>query len=110
MPRAQFNSLWESLSAQGAESTQKLVLNYKSLETAVDGVIATLNLNACDNTGKVEAGVRGHTLLMTGVFLGGHTCLVKALVGMDPSHGCVAKLCCRSKMPEVSDVVARALM
>jgi len=110
LPQGQFKSVWEQLSAQGVESIQKLVLNYKSLETAVEGVIQTLNMDACDKTGKVEAGVRGHTLLLSGTFLGGNTCLVRALVCMDPTHGCVAKLSCRSKHAAVCDVVAKALM
>mmetsp|Transcript_96456 Transcript_96456/g.241880 ORF Transcript_96456/g.241880 Transcript_96456/m.241880 type:complete len:923 (-) Transcript_96456:138-2906(-) len=110
LPQGQFKSVWEQLSAQGVESQQKLVLNYRSLEAAVDGVISTLNMEACDKTGKVEAGVRGHTLLLSGTFVGGNSCLVKALVGMDPTHGCVAKLSCRAKNPAVCEVVSRALM
>jgi len=110
LPQGQFKSVWEQLGAQGTEATQKLVLNYKSLETAVEGILATLNMDACDKTGTVETGVRGHTLLMSGNFLGGNMCLVKALVGMDPNHGCMAKLSCRSKSPAICDIVSRALM
>merc|ERR1712039_1154008 len=107
LPQGQFKSVWEQLSAQGSEATQKLVLNYKSLEAAVDGVIQTLSMEACDKTGSVEAGVRGHTLNLSGTFVGGSTCLVRALVGMDPNHGCVAKLSCRSKNQAVCEVVSR---
>merc|ERR1712217_690317 len=106
----QFKSVWEQLQAQGVETIQKLALNFKSLETAVDGIIATLNMEACDKTSKVEAGVRGHTLNMSGTFVGGQMCLVQVLVGMDPNHGCVAKLRARAKNQLVSDTVARALM
>mmetsp|Transcript_49427 Transcript_49427/g.159522 ORF Transcript_49427/g.159522 Transcript_49427/m.159522 type:complete len:927 (+) Transcript_49427:119-2899(+) len=110
LQQGQFKSVWEQLSVQGEEVTQKLVLNYKTLEAAVEGVVATLNMVACDNTGQVEAGVRGHTLLLSGTFLGGNMCLVRALVGMDPNHGCVAKLSCRCKNQMVADIVAKALM
>jgi len=110
LPQGQFKSVWEQMAAQGAESTQKLVLNFKSLESAVDGIMANLNMEACDKTGSVETGVRGHTLLLSGNFLGGNMTLVKALVGMDPNHGCMAKLSCRAKNPAVCDIVARALM
>merc|ERR1719326_1975423 len=99
LPQGQFKSGWESLAAQGAEATQKLSLNFRSLDAAVDGVLAALNMQACDNTARAEAGARGHTLLMSGVFVGGNTVLVKALVGIDPAHGCVAKLSVRSKNP-----------
>lgn len=107
--QGQFKSFWESLNAQGVEAVQKLSLSYRSLETAVDGIIAAVNMEACDRTGKVEAGVRGHTLLLSGTFLGGNMVLVKALVGMDPNHGCVLKLMVRAKNQVVCDVVAHAL-
>jgi len=110
LQQGQFKSVWEQLAAQGAEAMQKLSLNFKSLESAVEGIINTLNMEPCDKTGKVEAGVKGHTLLMSGTFLGGNTCLVRVLVGMDPQHGCLAKLSCRAKSQVVSDVVTRALM
>jgi len=110
LAQGQFKSVWDQLAAQGAESMQKLCLNFKTLDAAVEGVIAALNMEPCDKTGKVESGVRGHTLLMSGTFLGGQTCLVRALVGMDAQHGCLAKLACRAKSQAVSDVVVRALM
>mmetsp|Transcript_92996 Transcript_92996/g.259075 ORF Transcript_92996/g.259075 Transcript_92996/m.259075 type:complete len:927 (+) Transcript_92996:124-2904(+) len=110
LPQGQFKSVWEQLAAQGAESIQKLSLNFKSLEAAVDGIVQTLNMEPCDKTGKVETGVRGHTLLMSGTLLGGHTCLVKVLVGMDPQHGCIAKLSCRARSKAISELVTRALM
>lgn len=110
LQQGQFKSVWEQLTAQGTECVSKLALNFKTLEAAVENIIQALNMTACDNTGKVEQGVRGHTLLLSGNFLGGHTCLVKALVGMDPERGCIAKLSCRAKSPEICQVVANALM
>merc|ERR1712060_719398 len=110
LQQGQFKSAWEQLQAQGVETIQKLALNFKSLDAAVDGIISTLNMEACDKTNKVESGVRGHTLNMSGTFVGGQMCLVMALVGMDPNHGCVAKLRVRAKNQAVCDTVARALM
>merc|ERR1711879_408518 len=110
LPTGQFKSAWEQLTVQGVEATQKLALNFKSLDAAVAGIIQSLNMEACENTGKVEPNVRGHTLNLSGTFLGGHTCLVRALVGMDPNHGCVAKIACRAKNATVTDVVSTALM
>jgi len=110
LQQSQFKSVWEQLAAQGAEAMQKLSLNFRSLESAVEGIMNMLNMEPCDTTGKVEAGVKGHTLLMSGVFLGGNTCLVRVLVGMDPQHGCLAKLSCRAKNQVVCEVVTRALM
>jgi coatomer protein complex subunit gamma len=110
MPTGQFKSAWEQLTVQGAQATQQLALNFKTLDAAVAGMINILNMEACENTGKVEPGVRGHTLNMSGTFLGGHTCLVKALVGMEPNHGCIAKITCRSKSEQVAELLAKAMM
>jgi len=109
LQQGQFKSVWEQLQAQGVETVQKLALNFKSLEAAVEGIANTLNMEPCDKTNKVEAGVRGHTLNMSGTFSGGNVCLVTALVGMDPNHGCVAKLRVRAKNQTVCDTIARAL-
>merc|ERR1712113_462168 len=109
LQQGQFKSVWEQLQAQGVESLQKLALNFKSLEAAVDGIIGTLNMQPCDNTNRVESGVRAHTLNLSGTFVGGQMCLVMALVGMDPNHGCVAKLRVRAKNQQVCDVMAAAL-
>eukprot|EP00933_Yihiella_yeosuensis_P036468 TRINITY_DN30218_c0_g1_i1.p1 TRINITY_DN30218_c0_g1~~TRINITY_DN30218_c0_g1_i1.p1 ORF type:complete len:922 (+),score=176.87 TRINITY_DN30218_c0_g1_i1:108-2873(+) len=107
--QGQFKSIWEQLSAQGVEETHKLCLNVKTLEAAVDYITQTLNMAPCDNTGKVDSGSRGHTLLMSGNYLGGQGCLVKALVGMDPDRGCVAKVSCRAKNQVVARVITTSL-
>lgn len=110
LQQGQFRSVWEQLAAQGTEVTQKLSLNFKTLESGVEWIIATLNMHPCDNTGKVEPGGRGHTALLSGTFLGGQTCLVKALVGMDAERGCVARISARAKSGDVCQAVVNALM
>mmetsp|Transcript_68371 Transcript_68371/g.164078 ORF Transcript_68371/g.164078 Transcript_68371/m.164078 type:complete len:927 (-) Transcript_68371:75-2855(-) len=110
LQQGQFKSVWEQLGSQGVEAQQKFSLNFKSLEAAVEAIAEKLNMHPCDNTGKVEAGVRGHTVLLSGTFLGGNMALAKALVGMDPNHGCVARVTARSKSMPVCEVIAKALM
>merc|ERR1712137_466819 len=105
----QWKSVWEQHGAQ-SEATQKLVLSYRSVEQAVEGIIQNMNMEVCDKTGKVEPGARAHTMQLSGTFVGGHTVLAKAVAGMDPNHGCVAKITCRSGGAGVSEVVARAMM
>jgi len=106
----QFKSIFEQLSAQGVESVQKLTLNFKSVESAVEAIINTLHMEPCDKTGDVESGARSHTLVMSGTFLGGNMALVKAMVGMDANYGCVAKILCRAKNQTVCDVITRAML
>mmetsp|Transcript_108883 Transcript_108883/g.192559 ORF Transcript_108883/g.192559 Transcript_108883/m.192559 type:complete len:927 (+) Transcript_108883:86-2866(+) len=109
LAQGQFRSVWEQFGT-AAEATDRFSLNFKTLEVAVDAVIATLNMQPCDNTAKVESGVRGHTLLLSGVFLGGQTVLVKALVGMDANHGCLAKISVRSRNQNVCNIIAKAIL
>jgi coatomer protein complex subunit gamma len=107
----QFKSVWEQLAAQGVEVAERITLNFKTLEAAVDYIIQTLNMEPCDKTGRVEADGRGHTILLSGTFVGGHMAVVKALVGLAPQQGCVAaRISCRSKSNAVCTAVTRALM
>lgn len=112
-PRAlapnQFKSVWEQLAAQGEEVTEKVGLSSKSLEAAVEHIIQTLNMEPCDKTGAVESGVRGHTLLMSGTFNGGHSVVVKALVGVTASGAIAAQIKCRAKTGAVASAVAKSL-
>jgi hypothetical protein len=110
LPQGQFRSLWEEMGKQGAESTQKLLLPYKSIDSAVENIILALNMQACDGTSKVEAGARQHILCLCGTFSGGSLCLVKAMIGMDQTHGCVGKVSARCKSQAVADTMSKALM
>jgi coatomer protein complex subunit gamma len=109
LQEGRFKSAWEQLSKQGVEATQKLNLNFKGLEPAVEAIIATLNMEPCEKSGKVETGSKVHTLFLSGTFLGGNTCVMRVLIGMDPNHGCMAKLTCVSKTEAICQVVTTAL-
>ena len=109
LPAGQHKSAWELLQAQGVEAQAKLSLNFKTLEQAVDYLVQNLNMEPCDKTGKVEDS-RGHSLLLSGTFVGGNMTLVKALVGMVPNQTCIAcRLTCRAKNAAVCNVVANSL-
>jgi coatomer protein complex subunit gamma len=110
MPTGQFKSVWDQLATQGTETQKDMSLNFKTTEAAVDAIIQTLNMSPAENTGKVESGVKGHTLLMSGVFLGGNTCLVKAMVRVHEEKGLLARISCRARNQAVSDMVAKAML
>jgi|Transcript_66883 coatomer protein complex subunit gamma len=110
MPPGQFKSVWDQLQNSGVETQKDMALNFKNVELAIDGIISTLNMQPCENSGKVEAGSKGHTLLMTGVFLGGNTALVKCMVRVHEEKGLLARIACRSRQQIVCDVVAKAML
>jgi len=110
MPPGQFKSVWEQMASNGLETQKDMSLNFKSIDAAVEGIIQNLNMQPCENTGKIEAGAKGHTLLMTGVFVGGNTTLVKAMVRFHEEKGLLARIACRSRSQFVCDVVAKAML
>ena len=62
-------------------------------------------MEPCDKTGKVEDS-RGHSLLLSGTFVGGNMALVKALVGMVPNQNSIAcRITCRAKIISVCNAV-----
>jgi len=113
LPVGQFKSVWEQLATNGVETTKDMSLNgnnFKTVEAAVDAMMQQLNMQPCENTGKVEAGVKGHTLLMSGVFLGGNTALVRAMVRIHEEKGLLCRVACRSRSQRVCDVIASAML
>jgi len=109
LPTGQFKASWESLAAQGFEVTTKLSLQYKSLDQAVEGIINVLNMHPCDDTATVDTEKRSHNLMLSGIFVGGVTVLAKAIIGMDPNHGCLMKLSARSNNEAVAEAITKAM-
>lgn len=109
LPGGQFKASWEALSATGFDVTTKLSLQYKSLDQAVEGIINVLNMHPCDDTATVDTEKRSHNLMLSGIFVGGVTVLVKAIIGMDPNHGCLMKLSARSSSEAVAEAITKAM-
>jgi len=109
LPQGQFKAAWDKLEKSGHTSEAKLSLNFKSLETAVEGITSLLNMQACDESSTVDPDRKSHNLLLSGIFLGGIGVLVSCLLVMDPSRGCVMKLTARSNRQDVCEAVAAAL-
>ncbi|CEM15171.1 unnamed protein product [Vitrella brassicaformis CCMP3155] len=104
----EFKSMWESLQ-QADEAVSKFSLNFKTLESAATGLTTSLNMAPCDKSDKVDTTARGHTLLLSGTFIGGLQVLCKALIGLDQSYGCLLKLACRSKNPAASQAIVHSV-
>merc|ERR1712176_1021223 len=61
LPPGQVKTLFEQLKNSG-EATGKYALEYKNLETAVDGIIHTLNMEALEGTSKLDPGKNAHEM------------------------------------------------
>ena len=104
-----FKDAWENLGAQGnregnlSELTQTFQLPFKSMSPAVNGVIAFFgSMSICDGTNKINVTEKVHTILLSGIFNGSFTVLVKGQIGFNQEYGCVIKLTARSLDAAVS--------
>eukprot|EP00742_Colponemidia_sp_Colp-10_P003508 GILJ01003735.1.p1 GENE.GILJ01003735.1~~GILJ01003735.1.p1 ORF type:complete len:905 (-),score=126.81 GILJ01003735.1:163-2877(-) len=103
-----FRGLWEAMS-DVPELVQKFSLPFKTLETAVPGVIQFLGMEPCDGTETVPPKVRGHNVSLAGTFVGGIQVLVRASIGHDPNLGCMLKLAVRAGNEAVCQTVMCAI-
>eukprot|EP00922_Rhytidocystis_sp_ex-Travisia-forbesii_P037494 GHVS01055872.1.p1 GENE.GHVS01055872.1~~GHVS01055872.1.p1 ORF type:complete len:858 (+),score=150.16 GHVS01055872.1:321-2894(+) len=104
----EFKAQWDSLESQGSEVVSKFCLSFKSLETAVEGLLASLNLAACEKTDTVDPHKANHTMMLSGSFVGGRQVLCRAMVVMSPEYGCLLKIACRSKNEAVCQAVCQS--
>lgn len=129
----EFKVLWDSLEPSrggGCEVVGKFSLSFKSLESAVCGLINTLNLAPCDRSDLIEPTLTTQTVLMSGTFyMGGgeeeknrssgtafppsssprgYGVVARGVLFMSPDHGCLLKLVVRSELPQVSEAVLQA--
>lgn len=106
IPHGQFPSLFEQM--PHAVQT-KLMLEFKSLDVAVQGIINSMNMEPCDKSGTVEAGKTAHTILLCGTFMGSAMVVAKVLVGVDPQGRILLQMQVKSKSPEAAQLVSEFL-
>ncbi|CBZ53640.1 putative coatomer gamma 2-subunit protein [Neospora caninum Liverpool] len=106
--QGEFKVLWDSLGSQGTEAVGKFCLNFRSLDSAVTGLLAMLNLAPCDRSESVDPQKTTQTVLCSGNFLGEASVLATAVVFMSPDHGCLLKLVVRSDDASVCDAILQA--
>ena len=76
---------------------------------AVTTVTDLLGMTAVENTNQVKDKASTHTLLLSGIFVGGIPTLVRARMAYDPSSGVTLELGVRSMSEGVSRIVADAI-
>ena len=77
---------------------------------AVKNIIDFLGLQPCERSDKVPEGKSAHTLVLAGVFRGGHDVLVRAkLAAAADGSGVTMQMTVRSTDANVSQVIAGAI-
>lgn len=70
MPVLDFREAWDTI-GNSCEVVETFSLNYNSLKQAMDAVCDYLGMQICENSGTPAESARTHTVLLSGVFLGG---------------------------------------
>lgn len=76
---------------------------------AVKNIIQFLGMQACERSDKVPQGKSSHTLLLSGMYRGGHDSLVRAKLAFSDSNGVTMNLTVRSTDANASEVIALAV-
>ena len=103
-----FRTTWE-LVGDSAELLEKFQLTqYKTVREAAAAVIDFLGMTPCEGTAAVPADARQHTVLLSGVFIGGVKVLARMLLALANADGAqciVLKIAVRSEDMDVTQVV-----
>jgi len=105
--KGNFSSAWEEMGAENELEDTYSLASMKTLEEAVKNIVLYLGLQPCERSDKVAEGKSSHTLLLSGVYRGGHEVLVRAKLAL--SEGVAMQLTVRSENPSVSEVMATAV-
>ena len=79
------------------------------MKAAVTTVLDQLSMLACDNTGVLKEHATTHTLLLSGIFLGGIPVLARCRMAYASATGVTMELAVRSKDPLISEKIANAI-
>ncbi|KAG0036175.1 coatomer subunit gamma [Podila clonocystis] len=103
-----FNKGWEDLGAE-FEVVETLALTASpGIQEACSDIIALLGMQALENSGTVQ-GSNVHTMVLSGIFIGGIRVLARCRMTYDSSTGVTLQLAIRSANEEVSQVLIGAI-
>ncbi|XP_077547489.1 coat protein (coatomer) gamma isoform X2 [Haemaphysalis longicornis] len=106
--KANFAASWEELGADNQVEDTYALSTMKTLPEAVQQITQFLGMQVCERTDKVPEGKSSHTLLLAGVYRGGHDALVRARLATT-GLGVTMNLAVRSKDPDVCQVIISAV-
>ena len=79
------------------------------MQDAVQGVNKFFGMSACENTDKVNVTEKVHNLLMSGLFCGKESVLVRGQIGFNQEYGCVLKVTVRSLDATISNLLLECI-
>ncbi|CAG8661732.1 20790_t:CDS:10, partial [Racocetra persica] len=103
-----FQGAWDKLGEDGQVVETFALTAAKSLKAACTTLIELLGMSAVENTGTPQSS-SVHTLLLSGICLGGVEVLAKSRMTFSPSTGVTMELSVRSSSQEISRIVISAV-
>jgi hypothetical protein len=109
LPPGNCKNVCESLKSTHPESMiqAKLQLDFRSIASAVEGVIHTLNMAPCDKSDTVNEAKKAHELWLSGTFVGGTMVVARAVIGQDASGRVLMQMTVYSRQKPVSEAVSK---
>lgn len=108
--KANFAASWDELGPESEVEDTYALSTMKTLPEAVQKITQFMGMQACERSDKVPEGKSSHTLLLAGVYRGGHDVLVRArLATTGVAEGVTMSLAVRSRDPDVCQVVISAV-
>ena len=100
-----FRKKWEEMDPESERADEYGLGQRDSLQDAVEAIIGTLGLQACEGTEAVPPNARSHMCLLSGEVIGDCSVLARVKLGIDRSFNVAMKLEVRSDDPDVSDAL-----
>jgi len=108
VPVADFREAWDTI-GNGCEVVETFSLTYNTLKQAMDAVIEYLGMHICENTGSPAESARTHTVLLSGIFLGGVQVFAIVNLRTDGGKNIGMRLTVRSADMTISQFVASSV-
>ncbi|XP_059481217.1 coatomer subunit gamma isoform X2 [Neocloeon triangulifer] len=105
--RANFGASWEEAGSENELEDVFALSSMQTLDEAVKNIVQFLGMQPCERSDRIQEGKSSHTLLLAGVFRGGHDVLVRAKLAL--SEGVTMQLAVRCPDPEISELVTNSV-
>lgn len=102
-----FSAAWEEVGDEHELEDTYALSSIKSLDEAIKTIVSFVGLQPCERSDKPVEGKNSHTLLLAGLFRGGHDVMVRAKLALD--DGVSMLMTVRSTNANVSQVIASAI-